>query len=563
MFRGGGSVTRVVQVLPDVSALDRAFDYEVPEKLDAAVRVGSVVRIDLHGRRVRGWVVAEGSRGPHDVALKPIGKVSPGFVDPELVVLSEWAAWRWAGTRRAFLSTATAVSARLLAHPSPTWVPNAPKVGWVEAAFARPRAVLRLGPAIDPWPVVEAAAARGRALVLVPSLARVDRLTRRLRDAGIGGVTVGARAGAWAPCPGLAAVVVVDAHDEVYAEQRSPTWNAWVVAAERAERANVPCVLVTPTPTQEHLAWGELVETDRATERSGWARVEIVDRRVDDPRTGMWSSRVVDLARAGGRALCVLNRTGRAKLLRCSACGSVATCERCASTVSQAADQQLTCARCATTRPVVCTHCGATKFKALRIGTTRAAEEFSALVGAPVGEVTGASDDVPDTNLLLGTEALLHRVGRADAVVFVDLDAELSAPHFRADETTMALLARASRIVRGRTGDGRIVVQTRQPDHPVLAAAVASEPKRLSNPESALRREMGLPPFAAMAQVSGVGASDVVDGVRGQLGIEVIGPDNHGSFLVRAADHATLCDALANVTRPTERVRVAVDPVRV
>jgi primosomal protein N' (replication factor Y) len=519
------------------------------------VRVGSVVRIDLHGRRVRGWVVAEGPGAARDVALKPIAKVSPGFVDPELVALSEWAAWRWAGKRRTFLSTATDQS-RLSAGSGRTPTQYPQKVDGM-------RSVVRLAPAVDPWPYVAEAADKGPTLLLVPSLARVDRWQRRLRDAGIGHVVVGARAGAWAACPGLAAVVVLDAHDEVYSEERAPTWNAWVVAAERASLASAPCVLVTPTPTQEQLAWGELIETDRATERAGWARLEVVDRRGDDPRTGLWSTRVVDVVRGGGRVLCILNRTGRAKLLRCATCGEVATCERCASAVHQDDASQLVCGRCATLRPSVCIACGASKFKALRIGTARAAEELTALVGEPVGEVTGASEDVPDTRVLIGTEALLHRVGRADVVLFVDLDAELAAPHFRANEAALALLARAARVVRGRTEGGRVVVQTRQPDHPVLAAASAGEPQRLAVADRELREVLTLPPFAAIASVSGDGAAVYVNGVRGQLGVDVIGPDNLDAYLVRAADHRILCDALGAVARPADRLRVSVDPVRV
>jgi primosomal protein N' (replication factor Y) len=401
-------------------------------------------------------------------------------------------------------------------------------------------------------------AAQGPTLLLVPSLARVERWQRRLREAGFGNVVVGTRAAAWAPCPGLASVVVIDAHDEVYTEERAPTWNAWVVAAERAARANAPCLLVTPTPTQEHLAWGEVVETDRTTERNGWARLEIVDRRGDDPRTGLWSTRVVDIARGDGRVLCILNRTGRAKLLRCAMCSTIATCERCASAVHQDDAGQLVCGMCATERPAVCLECAATKFKALRIGTARAAEELGALVGEPVGEVTGASDDVPDTRVLMGTAALLHRVGRADAVVFVDLDAELSAPHFRANEVTLTLLARAARVVRGRHEGGSIVVQTRQPDHPVLAAVIASEPQRLDATERELRAAMRLPPFAALAQLSGDGAAAGADAMRGRIGIEVLGPDNHDAFLVKAADHKSLCDALVDA----HAARIAVDPVR-
>ena len=535
---------RVVQVVPDVSALDRVFDYEVPDKFDAAVRVGSVVRVDLHGRRVRGWVVAEGAGTDRAVALKPIAKISPGFVDPELVDLSSWAAWRWAGKRRTFLSTATSS-----AHPRLSAGSGSP------SRQNPQKVVLRLAPAIDPWPYVEAAAADGPTLLLVPSLARVERWQGRLRAAGMTDVVVGARAGAWAPCPGLASVVVIDAHDDVYIEERAPTWNAWVVAAERAQRAGASCLLVTPTPTPEHLAWGELVETDHATERRGWARLEVIDRRGDDPRTGLWSTRVVDLVRGSGRVLCILNRTGRARLLRCGTCGTVATCERCASAVHQDAEGDLVCERCGMVRPTVCASCGASKLKALRIGTARAAEELTALAGETVGEVTGASAEVPDTRVLIGTEALLHRVGRADTVVFVDLDAELSAPHFRANEAALALLARASRIVRGRIEDGRVVVQTRQPDHPVLRRS----PQELVAEDDVLRRALDLPPYAALAKLSGDDAAADADRLRGRLGITVIGPDEGGAFLVRAADHDTLCDAL----REVHAARIAVDPVRV
>ncbi len=163
--------------------------------------------------------------------------------------------------------------------------------------------------------------------------------------------------------------------------------------------------------------------------------------------------------------------------------------------------------------------------KLLRIGTTRAAEELGALLGTDVGEVTASSTEVPNTKVIVGTEALLHRVGRADVVVFVDLDAELSAPFFRANEATLGLLARAARIVRGRHADGRVLLQTRQPDHPVIHAAVASDPSRLAEVDAPMRRDLHLPPYAALAQISGPGAPEVVEALTGQMGVEVIGPD--------------------------------------
>jgi primosomal protein N' (replication factor Y) len=207
--------------------------------------------------------------------------------------------------------------------------------------------------------------------------------------------------------------------------------------------------------------------------------------------------------------------------------------------------------------------CGATKLKLLRIGTARAAEELSALIGEDVGEVTGESTAVPTTKTIVGTEAVLHRVGRADLVVFVDLDAELSAPRYQANEEAIALLARASRIVRGRTESGGVLVQTRQPEHPVLKAAVTAEPERLTSADVQMRRDLALPPFSAVAQISGDAAPAYVERLAGQIGVEVVGPDNRDAYLVRAPDHQTLCDALAATEKTAGRLRISVDPTRI
>ncbi|HVE93605.1 MAG TPA: hypothetical protein VNB24_01700 [Acidimicrobiales bacterium] len=565
-------------MLPDVAAVDRAFDYEVPPRFDQAVTLGSIVRVDLHGRRVRGWVIAEGAGAP-DVTAKPITRVSSVGPTAEILDLAGWASWRWAGPRTAFLGTASPATnvTRIEGGKRSRSERYQPSVAWARAAFAADRAVLRVGPAIDPWPAVLEAARRGSALVLVPSVARAARLAKRLREAGISTalvpdewaaaaagdrVVVGARASAWAPCPDLKSVLVIDAHDEVYEEERAPTWSAWRVAAERARRAGVPCVLVTSCPTLEQLAWGELVATGRDEERRGWSKLEVVDRRGEDPRTGLWSERLVAAVRASKRAVCVLNRKGRARRLACASCGEMTSCARCAAAVVQDEPETLRCIRCAETRPVLCALCGSTKLKALRLGTAKATEELAALTGRNVVEVTANSSTVPDAELFVGTEAVLHRVGRADLVAFVDFDAELSAPHYRAGEAALALLARASRMTRGRTESGRVLVQTRQPDHPAVVAGVTADPDRLSAAERATRQLLRFPPYAAMALVSGAAAEPYAVALMSREGLDVVGPDPAGRWLVRANDHTRLCDALAATPRPHGRLRVAVDPMR-
>ena len=109
---------RVCRVRPDVAAVGRAFDYLIPTALAAEVSVGSVVRVPLHGRRVRGWVVADDvvpeTARARLVAL--LGVVSAG-PPPEMVALADWAARRWAGPVTTFLRAAS--PANVVATSSP------------------------------------------------------------------------------------------------------------------------------------------------------------------------------------------------------------------------------------------------------------------------------------------------------------------------------------------------------------------------------------------------------------------------------------------------------------
>jgi primosomal protein N' (replication factor Y) len=453
-------------------------------------------------------------------------------------------------------------------------------------ALATGGGVVRLPPAADLVPVVRAAAQRGPVLVVAPSTDVAGEVAAAVRADGAvvallpGGwaraaagadVVVGARAAAWAPVPGLAAVVVLDEHDEVHQEEAAPTWHARDVALERARRAGAPWVLTSPCPSLAGLAAGPLVLPSRADERAGWPVVDVADRRQEDPlRAGLYSPALVELVRSAGpgrRVVCVLNRTGRLRLLACTVDGELARCELCGAAVAgegpASGPTELRCPRCGAVRPPVCLVCGASRFKAVRLGATRAREDLERLAGLPVALVTASGGLEGDARapVVVGTEAVLHRARRAAAVAFLDLDAELLAPRYRAAEEAMALVARAARLVGPRAGGGRLLLQTRMPDHEVVAAALHADPSRVAEAESPRREALRFPPAAALAAVSGAAAEAFVEPLRGTLGLEVLGPAD-GRWLVRAPDAPTLCDALAATPRPPGRLRVAVDPLR-
>lgn len=567
-----------VRVLPDVVAIDREFTYTVPESWidDPRFGVGAMVRVVLHGRRVGGWITEVDVEPPEGVELAPLAKLSSRGPDTGLIELSQWAAWRWAGRRAHFLRTASPPRV-VTALPRPPRTRLVPTGDYADL-FEDEGRTLRQGPADDPLPIALAAASRGQALILVPDHQRADELARRLGREGAwvarhpddwaaaaaGATVVGTVSAAWAPAPDLAAVLVIDEHDEAYRSESAPTWSGRDVAIERARRAGVPCVLLSPVPSLEALRSRRAMRPSQDAERASWPLVEVVDRRSEDPgRVGLYSPKLVQALRDGSRAACVLNRRGRALLLACHLCGELAVCTECGSSMRQTDDKQLVCRAAGHVRPIVCPECGSTKMRNLRAGIKRVREEVEALVRTPVAEATGSGYVGPPTaRVVVGTEAVLHLGRPFDVVAFLEFDQELLAPRFRAREQAMALIARAARIASPRDSGGRILLQTRLPDDPVVQAALQADPALLARSERDRRQELGLPPYGAIAVVSGPVAGEFIERFGNPLGVQ-IAPDSGGQFFLRAPDYDTLCDALASVERPSGRLRIDVDPIRV
>ena len=575
-------MARACRVLPDVTAVDRAFDYSVPDALDALVRVGAIVRVPLHGRRVRGWVVEDAVEpiSGSGVLLDILAVISAG-PPPEVVDLTEWIAWRWSGPRVAVLRSASAPN-----HAPPTGRLSDPACITPQSA---PMRVVRQPPLLDRRAQVAALCAdTGSTIICVADAGRARALASYLscegrsvavlhsfeadaartdgwRRASAGEcVVVGGRIAALAPVPDLRAAIVVDDADEALQEERSPTWHARDVLLERAARAAVPFSVCSPAPTVEAIvAAGGMTVIDAPAadvERGGWPRVQVADRRDEPPGSGLLSDTLARaLHNAGGLAVCVLNRRGRFRLLVCASCQHLLRWDR--------PDE----------RPLVCPECGATKLRVLRAGVARVREELAALVaGARVVEVDAATTEVPDADIIVGTEAVLHRAAvrrrRPALVAYLDLDQELLAPRYRAGAQAQWLVTRGAQLLSGRPRqDSMLLVQTRIPDHVVVQALVHGEPAAVADSEIEYRRTLAYPPFGALAELAGAddALNVTVDALRAldvqAGGVQVFGPSD-GRALVHAPDWDALAAALARavpVGRAIGRVRAVVDPPRV
>lgn len=543
--------------------------------------------------------------------LLPVDRLSSVGPTPELVHLTAWASWRWVGPRVTFLRAACPpnnVAPGSAARDEGTPGDRPPTVQSVDPPGAT---VVRWPPARDRRALVlERVAGSGSTIVCTPEPGRAGGLTtalgraghdvvvfdpddgaaertrawRRARSGGV--VVVGSRSASLAPVPDLRSALVLDEGDDAFASERAPTWNARELLVERARRCGAPVSLVASAPSLEALALagGRVVAPPPGVERAGWPPLEIVDRREQPPGEGIFSAPLADALHAtvgaGNSAWCVLNRKGRARMLVCRRCGTIASCEACGAAVAEATidgADGLECPRCSTTRPRVCAVCFSTDLRRLRSGVTRLREELGALLPrTPVGLVDAGHVDTTSAPVLIGTEALFHADLPAPALVaFLDIDQELLAGRYRAGEQAMTLLARAARAV-GLRGRGRLLVQTRVPGHEVLRAVISARPTVASEVEEERRRDLGYPPFGGLAEIRG--HDDAVSGAATRLaaeeGVRVDGPVPVGhragvavvSALVRAPTVEELADAFhrcdVSASGP-DGVRVEIDPRRV
>ncbi len=399
-----------------------------------------------------------------------------------------------------------------------------------EEAVREGRTVLVLVPEISltPQTVARFAARFGsRVAVLHSRLTSGERLDtwRRIRQGEVS-VVVGPRSAVFVPLRDLGLLVVDEEHEGAYKQEHPPRYHAREVAIERARRAGVPIVLGSATPSVESFyrarsgAYRLLVLPRRVLDRP-LPEVRVVDMRGE---RSVLSRPLVEAIRrhleAGSQVVLYLNRRGYAAFLLCRECGEVPRCRQCdVSLTYHLQTRTLRCHYCGRVlrAPSRCSRCGGIRLRPFGPGTQRVEEE----VRAHFGEVSlaradrdtmrrrGAYDRLLDAlrtghvQVLIGTQMIakgldLPQVGLVGVVA---ADVGLGLPDFRAAERTFQQLAQ----VAGRAGrgdrPGEVVVQTYQPDHPVIRAARAHDYLGFYEAELEIRRTHRYPPFSELVKV--------------------------------------------------------------
>ena len=579
---------RIVRVVPNVSGVNKTFDYLVPESLKN-VKVGSIVRVELQGRRVDAWVISEVVR-PGLIKFKDVISLLSEGPSEEVVQLSQWAAQRFCGPVRAVLSSASpSLRIKKLGTRHSGAARKSGQRGVVaeaEELFDNQRGGVLVWPAPRPLrPVLESGISRGRTLVVTPSVGFARTIAQALRREGLSvalmpddwqraaegvDVVVGARSAVWASIPELKSIIVLDEHDERLQDERSPTWHSRDVAIERARALGIPCLLVSPLPTVSATHWAGSQAVRFVEPASGdWPSIEVVDPYSDlgdeeKPQFGLLSSRLIEVLRDKSKTVvCILNTKGRSRLLSCKACKAIIRCENCDAAVIQNEEGILECNRCGAHRPATCQSCSSNALALLRKGVAKMRDEIEKAALRQVVELSAETTVAANAASLvyIGTEAALHRVSSADVVVFLDFDNELFAPTYRAGEQAWTLLIHATRLLKG-SSKALIVLQSQDASNTQYTDFVSPDPQLLIEREQKKREVMQLPPYAAMARVVFADPTfNPADWAHCKLAFS--SSVKTAEFLVRAENDEALSQGIAQLRDElSTRFRCYVDPMR-
>lgn len=544
-------MTPAARVVPDVAAfaVDDGFWYSIPDHLAPDLHIGSIVRVPLSGRRVRGWVVEKSDH--REGRLKEIAGISgsTAVFDGALLDALLW-------TARHYVAPVSTLLGRASPPNLPRTIPKAPRVPEVGRGshalsqviaksavgdrspvvalvgnWQRSRWIDQLGPVLE----------SGRSVVVLAASAAEVRQLERAMTAVWGELTVAVdgeddrsdttaweaaqspprivigtpKTGVW-QVAGLGLAVVLEEGRRAMKDRQSPTVHSREVVRIRSRLEGFNLVFYGPTPSVELLSAGAEVvhEGNRA-----WPLVEVVDRSEDQAGSGFLSERTVAAinatAKAGGRVFVFTHRRVGYASMRCTRCRTLRTCPNCGSRVGRVKN----CPRCdaAIGR---CIKCGAVEFEEMGSIPERLVAEIDRRLGRGVAHVHPAEGHVT-----VGTERDLAGLPLVNLAVAADVDGMLMGAGYRTTEEALRQLARLALAV-GEGQGTRLMLQTGRPDSLLVTTMRRGDPIPYLERVLVERARDGLPPASEMIAVELRGSvpDSAVSDLAGLEGAVVMGP---------------------------------------
>lgn len=340
-------------------------------------------------------------------------------------------------------------------------------------------------------------------------------------------LVLGTRSAVFAPLHDLGLIIVDEEQENTYKQEETPRYHAVEVARKRAQMQGALLVLGSATPSVETFYRAmqgkmEILELFRRVGDAVMPQVYIEDMRIRNKNHKNFSpiisnflyNKIADNLEKGEQSILFLNRRGYSLLTICAECGSIVLCPHCsvAMTYHQDIGQNI-CHYCNFTAllPQFCTSCNSKYLKQVGFGTQRVEEEIKRLF--PAARVKRLDIDISrrcedqknilenmkakKIDILIGTQMIAKGFNfpEVSLVGILDADGMLNLPDFRAAERAFQLIVQAA----GRAGRGKIpgevVIQTYQPDNPIIDLAARQDYVSFYYEEIKLRKLLKYPPF--------------------------------------------------------------------
>lgn len=427
-----------------------------------------------------------------------------------------------------------------------------------------------------------------------PDAQRVELWKKMLQEDAYQ-VILGVRSSIFLPFRDLGLIVVDEEHETSYKQQDpSPRYHARNAALVLANLHGAKTLLGTATPS---------LETYANCLNGKFGLVELQVRHFDMQMPQVIAVNTKELKRkkimkslfspllteqigaalsAGGQAILFQNRRGYAPLLECKACAWVPKCERCdVSLTYHKYHRKLTCHYCGFERdiPKTCPSCQTGELALLGYGTEKIEEEVRALF--PEAQVARMDTDTTrsrksyeqiisdfeqkKTNILIGTQMVSKGLDfeHVRVVGILNADQMLNFPDFRAHERSFHLMVQVSGRAGRQGSRGLVVLQTSDPDQPIIQDVIHNDFHGFYRREMRLREQFSYPPFTRLIQIRfkhrdvavvRQAAHFFADSVRPILGNRLLGPDQPSIARINNFHYQQLL-LKAEVTASTAKVR--------
>ena len=341
-------------------------------------------------------------------------------------------------------------------------------------------------------------------------------------------IVIGARSAVFAPLNNVGIIIVDEEHSQSYKQENTPRYNAKDIAKQRCIYHNCPLVLGSATPTMESYSLalkGSYTLLELSNRYNGKDPViQIIDMNKEFRKTNdYFSTTLIEEIKStiskGEQVILFLNKRGYSSVVTCKNCGYVEKCPNCdISLTYHKSSNMLRCHYCgyAMRKEKYCKSCGE-ELKEYGLGTEKVEEALSELIPEAkiirmdVDTTTGknAHEKIiksfynKEYNILLGTQMIAKGLDFNDVTLVgvINADISLNFPDFRSSEVTFDLLNQVS----GRSGrgskEGKVLIQTFNPEHYAIKYSKDNDYKSFYNEEIKIRKKLGYPPFYYLCEL--------------------------------------------------------------